>query len=161
MKVGLSAVEMLLISFDLKSGRMELRRRMDAIGAGYELYVNGDCVMTSFRLAKLWYILSAGLSPESIAVVSSSPYMRSLRVDPLSYGEKEPATARDHTQPIEDDRYDRTKETVCDILPDFKVTLGDVYGTTSNDSEEAEAWEQYYADATIADTEALVVSHAS
>lgn len=124
--IGLIDVENILTGYDLRVGRMEIRRTVSAYGPGYILYHNGDGVSTSADLGKLWDLMTAEIDAESVEVVSLSPYERNKRFTPKIW-----ADAPDYDMDVErepEERYARDKETVSDILPDYRITIGDIYG---------------------------------
>lgn len=123
--IGLIDVENVLTGYDLRVGRMEIRRTVSAYGPGYILYHNGDGVSTSADLGKLWDLMTAEIDAEAVEVVSLSPYERNKRFTPDIW-----ADAPDYDMDAEretEERYDRNKETVSDILPEYRVTIGDIY----------------------------------
>ncbi len=129
--------ETVLIGYDLRVGRMELRRRRDSMGAMYFLTVNGDGVLSTVNLETAWNMLTAEFPPESVEVVSSSGSMRSRRYEPAIYFDG--MTDAYEAQEKDDERYARSKETVSDLLPDYHVTLRDIFDVPEDD-DESTAW---------------------
>lgn len=144
--IGLIDVESVLSAYDLRYGMMEIRRKMFTDKPAYLLTMNGTCVMTSFRLSPIWDVITAEIQPDRLEVVSCDDSQRSRRYTRPVYIWEEVAQTYDdidealHDAVIRREReegeeeqsaaltvcYEREKETVCDILPDYHVSLGDL-----------------------------------
>ena len=124
-----------LTHYDLRlpSG-MEVRSKRHAFGMTYSLYVGTENVMTGFdgTLKQIIAVFTAGMTSEDVggvAIVANGNgyrYRRNRR-QWTPDGAYEVANDSLEYEPEDVDKFPRSAETVSELLPDYRLTLRDIF----------------------------------
>jgi hypothetical protein len=133
----------ILKHYDMRIDGIEFRMTGKLFGEMYSLNVNGSSAMTAIRLLspqagktngsllRLWQVFTADMTYEDLGrveLVSKRYRVRRQFRSPSWF------TVALEDEPIEPfipdhdaERYPRSEETVSDILPDYRITLADIF----------------------------------